>query len=300
MKEMSEVQHPEVQYLDLLLDILISGEKRPDRTGVGTKSIFGPRLEFDLREGFPLLTTKKMWFDGIAQELLFFISGKTDTKLLEAQGVNIWKENTSAEYLAKYKLPWREGDMGPGYSFQWRHAGADYKGCDYDYTGQGVDQLQNLIEGLKKDPFGRRHIISSWDVKNIHLMALPPCHCFVQFYVGCEEDSTQPKFLDCCLYQRSGDMFLGVPFNIASYALLTEIIGHITGLIPRKFIHNLGDAHIYLNHIEQVNEQIHRIAYPLPRVRFLRQIKDIDDLKLEDIKLENYKCHKKLTGAMAV
>lgn len=289
----------EVKYLDLLLSILIEGETRPDRTGVGTKSVFGPRLEFDLREGFPLLTTKRMWFEGIKKELLFFISGKTDTKILEAQGVNIWKENTTVEFLAKNKLPWKEGDMGPGYSFQWRHAGAEYKGCDIDYTGQGVDQLANLIDGIKKDPFGRRHIISAWDVANIDNMALPPCHCFVQFYVGQNHEGI-PKFLDCSLYQRSGDMFLGVPFNIASYALLMEIIGHITGLIPRKFIHNLGDAHIYLNHLDQVNEQIHRTPYDFSRVTFTRKITNIDDLTANDIVLKDYQSHPKLTAPMAV
>ena len=294
----------EIQYLDLLLDILANGEDRPDRTGVGTRSIFGPRLEFDLREGFPLLTTKKMWFEGIKKELLFFISGKTDTKILEAQGVNIWKDNTTVEYLSKRGLPWREGDIGPGYSFQWRHAGADYKGCDVDYTGQGIDQLKNLIDGIRTDPFSRRHIISSWDVARINQMALPPCHCLAQFYVGCEkvngEANGKATYLDCTLYQRSGDMFLGVPFNIASYALLMEIVGNITGLIPRKFIHNLGDAHIYRNHFEQVNEQIHRTPYSFPRVRFQQKIEDIDSIVPEDIVLENYKSHPKLTAVMAI
>lgn len=289
----------EVKYLDLLLSIYIEGETRTDRTGVGTKSIFGPRLEFDLRDGFPLLTTKKMWFEGIKRELLFFISGQTDTKILETQNVNIWKENTTKEFLDKNKLPWREGDMGPGYGWQWRHVGAKYKGCDADYTEQGVDQLVNLITGLKTDPFGRRHIISSWDVANINQMALPPCHCFVQFYVG-QNDEKIPTFLDCSLYQRSGDMFLGVPFNIASYALLMEIIGHITGLIPRKFIHNLGDAHIYMNHLDQVNEQIHRTPYSFPHITFVRQITNIDDLKSDDIILKDYKSHPKLVAPMAV
>jgi dihydrofolate reductase/thymidylate synthase len=291
--------HPEQQYLDLLNKILNEGDQRLDRTKVGTKSIFAPRMEFDLRDGFPLLTTKQTWFDGIKKELLFFISGKTDTKILESQGVKIWKANTTAEYLIKYNLPWREGDMGPGYPHQWRHAGAEYTGCDIDYTGQGVDQLQEVINSIKKDPFGRRHIISSWDVANIKLMALPPCHCLCQFYVGCNGIGI-PTYLDCCLYQRSSDMFLGVPFNIASYALLMSIIGHLTGLIPRKFIHDLGDAHIYLNHIEQVKTQVGRVPYPFPKLKFNRQLTNIDDIQPNDIILENYKSYPKLVGEMAV
>lgn len=293
------VIHPEQQYLDLLRTIQTSGDKRLDRTKVGTLSLFGQRLVFDLRDGFPLITTKTTWFTGIKKELLFFISGKTDTKILEQQGVNIWKGNTSTEYLTKSKLPWREGDMGPGYAFQWRHAGAEYKGCDVDYTSQGVDQLKNLIESIKNDPFGRRHIISAWDVANIHLMALPPCHCFVQFYVGCNNDGI-PTYLDCCMYQRSADMFLGVPFNIASYALLMCIIAHLTELTPRKFIHDLGDTHIYINHLDQVSEQITRTPYPFPTIKFKRELKDIDDIKSDDIILQNYQSHPKLIGEMAV
>lgn len=293
------VVHPEQQYLDLLKSIQTQGEKRLDRTKVGTLSVFGQRLVFDLRDGFPLLTTKSTWFNGIKKELLFFLSGKTDTKLLEEQGVNIWKGNTTTEFLTKNKLPWREGDMGPGYGFQWRHCGAEYKGCDHDYSGQGVDQIKNLINGIKNDPFGRRHIISAWDVANINIMALPPCHCFVQFYVGCDQDSN-PKYLDCCMYQRSADMFLGVPFNIASYSLLLCIIAHLTGLTARKFIHDLGDTHIYLNHQDQVSEQSQRVPFPFPTLKFKRDIIDIDDVKLSDIVLENYQCHSKLTAEMAV
>lgn len=289
----------EEQYLELLKLIKTTGDYRNDRTEVGTRAIFGPRLEFDLRDGFPLLTTKKVWFNGIKKELLFFLSGKTNTKILEQQGVNIWKDHTSTSFLGKNGLPWREGDMGPLYPYQWRHVGARYKGCDVDYSGQGIDQIANLIKGLKEDPFSRRHIISAWDVVNIKFMVLPPCHCFVQFFVGTNQDG-EPTYLDCSLYQRSGDMFLGVPFNIASYALLTEIIGHITGLIPRKFIHNIGDAHIYLNHFDQVNEQLTHKPYPFPRIRFARHITDIDDLTANDIILENYQSHGKLTGSMAI
>jgi len=293
-----QYSHPEEQYLNLVKRILLEGENRNDRTKVGTKSLFGCNMEFDLRQGFPLLTTKRTWFEGIVKELLFFISGKTDTKILEQQGVNIWKGNTSAEYLEEYKFPWREGDMGPGYSHQWRHAGAKYIGCDADYTGQGVDQLNDLINGLKKDPFGRRHIISAWDVANIHWMALPPCHCFLQFYVGFNE-LNEPKYLDCMMYQRSADMFLGVPFNIASYALFIHMIGHVTGLTPRRYIHNFGDAHIYSNHIDQVQEQVTRTPLHFPQLSFKQNRTNIDDFTFDDIVLENYISWPTIKGKMA-
>lgn len=283
--------HPEQQYLNLLSKILTEGDTRPDRTGTGTKSILGPQMTFDLRKGFPLLTTKLSWFKGIKKELLFFLAGKNDSKLLEAQGVNIWKDNTSTEYLQKNNLPWREGDMGPLYGHQWRHAGADYVCCDKDYTGQGIDQIKNLIDSIKTNPFSRSHIVSAWDVANISRMVLLPCNCFVQFYVGYEDSN--PKYLDCSLYKRSGDMFLGVPFNIASYALLTEIIA-------RKFVHKMGDAHIYLNHIDQVTEQLKRTPYLFPSVSFSRTVTDIDDLQLTDIVLKYYYCHQKITAKMAV
>lgn len=292
-------KHPEQQYLDLLQAILLEGNRRIDRTQVGTLSVFGKRMEFDLREGFPLLTTKRTWFKGILEELLFFISGQTDTKLLEAKGVSIWQGNTSAEYLAKYGLPWRPGDMGPGYSFQWRHAGAEYTGCDADYTDQGIDQLQQVIDGIKNDPFGRRHIISSWNVKELKRMALPPCHCFIQFYVHCDADG-KPHYLDCLMYQRSADMFLGVPFNIASYALLLSMVAHVTKLTPRKFIHDLGDTHIYLNHVDQVKEQCMRTPYPFPQLSFKRTIDNINDFTIDDVVLSNYKCHPPIKAEMAI
>jgi len=190
LKNSDDLIHPEKKYLNLLKRILLEGEDRNDRTNIGTKSLFGCNLNFDLRKGFPLITTKKTWFKGIVKELLFFISGKTDTKILESENVNIWKDNTSLDYLTKYNLKWVEGDMGPGYGFQWRHHGAEYNGCNINYKEKGIDQINNLINGLKNNPFGRRHIINSWDVSNINLMALPPCHCFVQFYVGCVFRST--------------------------------------------------------------------------------------------------------------
>lgn len=284
--------HLEQQYLQLLGDILSDGEMRQERTGTGTKSIFGSSMKFDLREGFPLITTKQVSFSIIVKELLFFISGKTDTKILEQQGVNIWKGNTTKEFLEKRGLNYKEGDMGVGYPIQWRHAGVKYEGCDKDY--EGIDQLQNIIKSIKEDPYGRRHIVSSWDVVNIDKMALPPCHCFFQFYVS------NDGYLDCQMYQRSADMFLGVPFNIASYALLTIMIAHLTDLKPRYFNHVLGDAHIYLNHLEQVQEQIGRTPYPFPTLKINRKVESIDDFKVEDFTLEKYLHHSKLIGRMAV
>lgn len=291
--------HPETQYLNLLKRILTEGENRNDRTAIGTKSLFGCNMQFDLRQGFPLLTTKRTWFEGIVKELLFFISGRTDTKILEEQGVNIWKGNTSADFLKKNNLPWREGDIGPTYGHQWRHAGAVYTGCDTNYNGKGTDQLNDLISALKNDPFGRRHIISAWDVVNIHWMALPPCHCFLQFYVGCDNNN-QPTYLDCMMYQRSADMFLGVPFNIASYALLMHMIGHVTNLIPRRFIHNIGDAHIYTNHIAQVQEQLTRTPLPFPYLSFKENKSNIDDFTFDNINLGNYISWPNIKGDMAI
>ena len=292
----SDFQHPEEAYLNLLRKILNEGDKRPDRTGVGTLSLFAQRMEFDLEKGFPLITTKRVWFKAIVEELLFFISGKTNTKILEATGINIWKGNTSAEFLASRKLEYAEGDMGPGYSFQWRHAGAPYSGCNETYSGMGVDQLSKLIDGLKADPYGRRHIVSAWNVADIDKMALPPCHILYQFYVS-------DGHLDCMFYQRSADMFLGVPFNIASYALLTIIIGRLTGYRPRRLIAELGDAHIYLNHIEQVKEQLDRSPYLLPTVILDERIdinSSIDDIRSTDIKLEGYSSWPAIKAEMAV
>jgi len=291
------IKHQEYSYLNLLKEILNNGEKRSDRTNTGVLSLFGKRMEFDLTKEFPLITTKRMWMKGIIEELLFFISGKTNSLLLESKGVNIWKGNTNKEYLEENNLPWNVGDMGPLYPFQWRHAGEKYEGCDKKY--QGIDQLQQLINNIIIDPFSRRHIISAWDVANIKNMVLPPCHCLVQFYVGGDSDNN-PKYLDCCLTQRSGDMFLGIPFNIASYSLLTYIICHLTNLTPRKFIHNLGDAHIYINHVEQIKEQLSRIPLPFPQLSINRNSKNIDDIKIEDINLINYDSWEPIKGIMAI
>jgi thymidylate synthase len=286
---------PEQPYLDLLELILNVKSVRGDRTGTGTLSIFGPQLSFSMHGVLPVITTKRVWLKGVIEELLFFISGKTDTKILENKSVKFWRGNTSEEFLHKRNLPWREGDMGPGYSHQWRHWGAEYKGCDVEYTGQGKDQLMNVIKGIKEDPFDRRHIISAWNPSDLDQMALPPCHCFVQFYV-----SDCNKYLDCMLYQRSADMFLGVPFNITSYCLLTYIIGHLTQKQPRTFYHNFGDAHIYTNHIEQVKEQLSKAPYHFPSLHIIGDPQNLEDFKYESFKVVDYEHHSTIKADMAI
>lgn len=284
---------PEQPYLDLLKKILKINEIRNDRTG--TLSLFGSQMTFSMQGVLPVITTKKMWLRGIIEELLFFISGKTDTKILEDKGINIWKGNTSSQFLKERGLTWKEGDMGPGYPFQWRHCGAQYKGCEYDYTGQGVDQLMNVINGIKNDPFSRRHIMSTWNVSDLDQMALPPCHCFIQFYV-----STCEKYLDCTLYQRSADMFLGAPFNITSYCLLSYIIAYFTGKQPRTFHYMIGDAHIYANHIEQVKELLSRTPYNFPFLEIIGDPQKLEDLTYKSFKISNYNCHPAITADMAI
>lgn len=288
--------HEEQQYLDICREILACGELRVDRTGTGVKGLFGKKMVFDLRKGFPLLTTKKVFFSAIVKELLFFISGKTDTKILADQGVHIWDGNTSSDFLAKRNLDYREGDMGAGYSFQWRHCGEEYKGCDEKYGG--IDQLSDLIEGLKNDPYSRRHMLVAWNVKDLPKMALPPCHCLAQFYVSKDPLDVDTLYLDCCMFQRSADMFLGVPFNIASYALLMTIIAKTCGFTPRYYHHELGDAHIYLNHLNQMETQISR--YPLKFPTLYVNNDNIFDVKFDDIRLHEYVSHPAIHGKMSI
>lgn len=262
------------QYLDLLDHVLKNGVRKNDRTGTGTISVFGYQMRFDLSKGFPLLTTKKLHFKSIAYELLWFIRGDTNIKFLNDNGVRIWDEWADAE-----------GNLGPIYGYQWRSWSAP--------DGRKIDQLMNVIESIKKNPDSRRHIVSAWNVGDLDQMALPPCHVLFQFYVA------EGK-LSCQLYQRSCDIFLGVPFNIASYALLTMMVAHVTGLAPGEFIHTLGDAHIYLNHIEQVKLQLTRQPYPLPEVRLNRDVRDIRDFRYEDIELVNYVAHPHIKGEISV
>ena len=262
------------QYLDLLQHILDHGVKKQDRTGTGTISTFGYQMRFNLEEGFPLVTTKKVHLKSIIYELLWFLNGDTNVKYLQDHGVRIWNEWADAN-----------GDLGPVYGYQWRH----WRTPD----GKEVDQIANLIEGLKKNPDSRRHIVSAWNPADVDDMALPPCHTMFQFYVA-------DGRLSCQLYQRSGDTFLGIPFNIASYALLTMMVAQVCGLKPGDFVHTIGDAHIYLNHIEQVKLQLSRNPYPLPTMKINPDVKDIFSFKYEDFTLENYQCHPTIKGEISV
>ncbi|XP_045480465.1 thymidylate synthase-like isoform X1 [Harmonia axyridis] len=286
--------HEEYQYLNHIKNILNKGVKKSDRTGVGTLSIFGAQMRYTLNESFPLLTTKRVFWRAVVEELLWFIRGSTNALKLREKNVNIWDANSTREYLDSIGLPHRvEGDLGPVYGFQWRHFGAEYKDMYSDYTGQGIDQLMKIIETLRSNPNDRRMIMCSWNPIDLPKMALPPCHCLVQFYVANGE-------LSCLLYQRSADMGLGVPFNIASYALLTNIIAHITDLKPGEFIHSMGDSHVYLNHIEALKVQLQREPRPFPTLKIKRKVEKIEDFTFDDFELINYKPHPKINMVMAV
>lgn len=286
--------HEEYQYLGLIDDIIKTGAVKGDRTGTGTISKFGCQMRFNLRKSFPLLTTKRVFWRGVLEELLWFISGSTNAKVLHEKGVNIWDGNGSREYLDKLGLRDREeGDLGPVYGFQWRHFGAKYVDMHTDYTGQGFDQLKDVIHKIKTDPDDRRIILSAWNPDDLKLMALPPCHMFSQFYVANGE-------LSCQMYQRSCDMGLGVPFNIASYALLTCILAHVCDLVPGDLVHVLGDAHVYKNHVEPLQEQLKNVPKPFPRVQIKTANRDIDSFVAADFELINYDAHKQIRMKMAV
>jgi len=296
-------RHEEHQYLNLIKEIIEKGEKRADRTGTGTVSIFAPpQLRFSLEDDiFPLLTTKRVFFRAVAEELLWFIKGDTNSKQLSEKGIKIWDGNGSREYLDSLGLSHREeGDLGPVYGFQWRHFGAEYVDCHTDYTGKGVDQLQQVIDKIKNNPTDRRIILSAWNPADIPIMALPPCHAFCQFYVSTPTNEQPTPKLSCLLYQRSCDMGLGVPFNIASYALLTRLIAHVTGLLPGEFIHTMGDAHVYADHIDALKEQVKREPRQFPKLTIKRDVTNIDDFTMEDIVIEDYDPHGKLDMKMSV
>lgn len=291
----------EQAYLDLVEKIIAEGEFRPDRTGTGTYSLFAPpQLRFNLSNGtFPLLTTKKVFLKGILHELLWFINGSTDASLLSDKGVKIWDGNGSREYLDSLGLTDREvGDLGPVYGFQWRHFGAQYKDCHTDYTNQGYDQLAQIIHTLKTNPYDRRIILSAWNPPAFKEMALPPCHVFCQFYVNFPKNE-KPR-LSCQMYQRSCDMGLGVPFNIASYALLTYMIAMVVDMQPGDFIHVMGDAHVYSNHVDALKEQLSRTPRDFPKLKILRNVTSIDDFKFEDFKVEEYDPYGPIKMKMAV
>ena len=262
------------QYLDLLEYVLKNGVQKADRTGTGTISVFGYQMRFDLQQGFPVITTKKLHLRSIIHELLWFLKGETNLDYLHANNVTIWDE-------------WADenGELGHIYGYQWRSWPA--------HEGVYIDQITNVVKSIKENPDSRRHIVSAWNVGELDKMALPPCHLLFQFYVAGEE-------LSCQLYQRSCDIFLGVPFNIASYALLTMMMAQVTGLKPGDFVHTLGDAHIYLNHLEQVNLQLSRKPFPLPQMIINPEINHIFNFVFEDFQLVNYQAHPGIRGEISV
>jgi thymidylate synthase len=269
----ADADHPERQYLDLLADILANGVQRGDRTGTGTLGVFGRQMRFDLAKGFPLLTTKKLHRKSVILELLWFLRGDTNVRWLQERGVSIWDEWADAE-----------GELGPVYGKQWRSWTAP--------DGRVIDQIAGVVKSLKTNPDSRRHIVSAWNPAEVEDMALPPCHCLFQFFVADGK-------LSCQLYQRSADVFLGVPFNIASYALLTLMMAKVTGLEPGEFVHTLGDAHLYLNHLEQARLQLSREPLPLP----VMHVADKDDLfafDYDDFKLSGYQAHPSIPAPIAV
>jgi len=292
--------HPEKVYLDALKDILENGEDRPDRTGTGTRSIFGLQMRFDLQEGFPAVTTKKLAWKAVVSELLWFIEGSGDENRLKeilhgeryTDKKTIWSDNAQADYWVKKRLQRHPGDLGRVYGVQWRRWRKPLIRIN-KVVLQNHDQLLELIAGIKDDPYSRRHIITAWNPGELDLMALPPCHMMAQFYVANGK-------LSCQMYQRSADMFLGVPFNIASYALFTHMIAQVCNLEVGDMVIVIGDAHIYNNHFDQVKEQIKRKPLPLPTLKLNPEISVITEFEMEDIALEGYESHEAIKAPMAV
>ena len=262
------------QYIDLLNHVINNGTKKSDRTGTGTISVFGYQSRYNLAEGFPVLTTKKLHLKSIIHELLWFLTGDTNIKYLQENGVRIWNEWAD-----------KNGNLGPVYGYQWRSWPTP--------DGRHIDQISQVVDSLRNNPDSRRHLISAWNVGQIDQMNLPPCHILVQFYVADGK-------LSCQLYQRSADIFLGVPFNIASYALLTLMMAQVCDLQPGEFVHTLGDAHIYLNHMDQVKLQLSREPYPLPQMKINPEVKNIFDFKFEDFELVGYQSHPHIAGVVAI
>ncbi|MFV0393521.1 MAG: thymidylate synthase [Coprobacillaceae bacterium] len=290
------------QYLDMCRYVYENGEDREDRTGTGTRSLFGYQTRYNLLDGFPLMTTKKLFLRPIAEELLWFLKGDTNIKYLVDRNVKIWNEwpyeifkkspdyqgETLEEFVEKIKesdeFAKKYGELGPVYGQQWRN-----------FNEQGVDQVEKLVDSLKNNPFSRRHIISAWNPVQVDQMALPPCHAFLQFYVSADQ-----KYLSCQLYQRSADIFLGVPFNIASYALMTAMLAQVCGYEAKEFVHTIGDAHIYKDHFDVVNEQLKREPLPKCKLVLNPEVKSIFDFTIDDIKIEDYQSHGKLVGKVSV
>jgi len=290
------------QYLDLMRHVLEHGTRKEDRTGTGTVSVFGHQMRFNLADGFPLLTTKKVFLKGIIHELLWFLAGDTNIKYLVDNGVGIWNEWPHAVYVkstgdnialadfvarirddAEFARQW--GGIGPGYGHQWRSWPTP--------DGGTIDQIGQLVEQIRRNPDSRRLLVSAWNVAEVENMALPPCHTLFQFYVA-------DGRLSCQLYQRSADIFLGVPFNIASYALLTLMVAQVTGLKPGDFVHTLGDAHLYLNHLEQAHTQLARAPYPLPQMKINPAVTSLFNFRFEDFELVGYECHPAIKAPVAV
>ena len=284
----------ETRYLNALANILIEGERRETRSGI-TISKFGINMRFSLRNNtIPLLTTKKMFTRGILEELFWFLKGDVDSRHLEERRVNIWRGNTSREYLDSIGLKdYRVGECGPIYGYQWRHFNAEYKGPDASYEGTGVDQLAEIIRQLRENPTSRRMIMSAWNPTQLKDMCLPPCHVMYQFYVN-------RGHLYCSMYQRSGDMFLGIPFNIASTSFLTIMIAHIVGLKPGGIFHTIGDAHIYGDHIEQVYTQLSRRPYTFPKCFITQKVERVEDFSIEHFDIVDYKSHATIRAKMSV
>lgn len=289
------MESPDQQYKNLVNHILSNGIEKADRTGVGTLSVFGYMMRFDVSKTFPLLTTKRVYFKGVVEELLWMLRGGTNSHKLRDKNVRIWEANSSKEFLSSQNLPYQEGDLGPIYGHQWRHFNAEYNNSETDYSGQGVDQIKEVINLIKTNPTSRRIILCAWNPSQNKLMALPPCHCFCQFYVN-----PTTRELSCHLYQRSGDVGLGIPFNIASYALLLYLLAKICHLRPKDLIHTIGDAHIYNDHIASLKQQIQQTEYPSPTLEILNDKSTIDDYTFDDFKLCNYMCHKSINMTMAV
>lgn len=284
----------ERQYLDLIKECIEKGKKQNDRTGTGTLALFGRSMRYSLENGkFPLLTTKSVPFRIIAEELLFFIRSQTDNKILKAKNIHIWDGNSTKEYFQRSGISREEDDLGPVYGFQWRHYGAEYKTCKDSYEGKGIDQLQYAIDTLKSNPTSRRMIVVAWNPVQLNEMALPPCHCMFHFLAADGK-------LTCILYQRSGDMGLGVPFNIASYSLLAVMVAKLTGLEPYEFVHFIGDTHVYLDHVEPLKVQLEREPREFPTLRLVeKDYKKIEDFQIEDFVIEGYNPHPKIQMKMS-